>query len=273
MGLGYRLRMTLARAGLSTRMLFRDSATRNGFELRWGRDRDGTLRGSVVTVEDEGQEYLFFVANDSDTMQREPLSGRLYERDELRLFQRHFPGGTFVDVGTNIGNHAIFAAKGLRAERVVCFEPNPEALRLLRLNLRLNGCGDKVVVHPAGLSDRPGRGLLSGYRNNLGSARFRLTDGADGFPILVGDDVLADERPAFIKIDTEGFELQVLRGLERTIHRCRPVLFVEVDNRNLPGFTALVEKWGYRVESSVRPYADNQNMLLLPNDAEGALPV
>ena len=260
----YGVRRALDRVGIRTRMLFREAGHRNGFELRWGEDRPTTLRGAIATVVDNGTTFFFFVTNDSDTIQREALSGRFYERDELTLIEQHFRGGVFVDVGANVGNHTVFAAKALQAEKVICFEPNPEALRILDLNLRLNCCRGNVVVHSVGLSDRRSRGVLSAYRNNLGSARLIAAD--NGFPIEVGDEMLAGEPSvSFMKIDTEGFELLVLAGLERTIQQHRPTLFVEVDNKNISQFREMLARWRYKIAETIREYDDNQNILALPD--------
>ena len=56
----------------------------------------------------------------------------------------------------------------------------------------------------------------------------------------------------FIKIDVEGFEMQVLSGLEQTIRRCRPALFVEVQNTNMVEFNKYLASVGYRVEKLMR---------------------
>ena len=245
-------------------MLSREIGVRSGIEIRWNTDRDAVMRGAIAAVRDQGINYLFFVSNDSDTVQREALSGHFYERDELDSIQHYFAGGTFVDIGANVGNHAIFAAKALGASRVICFEPNPEALRILNINIRLNTCEDKVCVYPIGLSDKPGLATIDGaYRNNLGSVRLKISTSNEGFTIGVGDELLVDECVGFIKIDTEGYELAVLEGLRNTIKRDNPVIFVEVDESNLLQFQQYVADIGYRVVSESSNYKDNTNFMIL----------
>jgi hypothetical protein len=51
--------------------------------------------------------------------------------------------------------------------------------------------------------------------------------------VRVGDAELADETPRFIKIDVEGFELQVLRGLRETLRRARPIVSLEIIGQHL----------------------------------------
>ncbi len=74
-------------------------------------------------------------------------------------------------------------------------------------------------------------------------------DPADFELVHVDVDVIAlddlDLSPSIVKIDVEGFELSVLRGLERTIARCRPLLLLETP----PDVFAVAEHlagWGYQ---------------------------
>ena len=62
-----------------------------------------------------GEPVLFLVRDLRDYVQSQFLTGHFYAEDELRLIQQHYQGGTFLDVGANVGNHALFAAKILKA--------------------------------------------------------------------------------------------------------------------------------------------------------------
>jgi Met-10+ like-protein len=63
--------------------------------------------------------------------------GVFYEREELEIIATHFKGGTFVDIGANVGNHSIFAAKFLGASKVIAFEPNPTAYVIFKWQYRV----------------------------------------------------------------------------------------------------------------------------------------
>jgi hypothetical protein len=72
-----------------------------------------------------------------------------------------------------------------------------------------------------------------------------------------GDDLLQGEHVDFIKIDTEGMELEVLEGFRGTITSHRPSLFVEVETkRNQAGFFRFLASVGYQVDGE--PIVDDE---------------
>ncbi len=262
-----------------------------GFRLQWTHDDPSTLRCIVVNATVARQRVTFFVVNEFDIIQRVHLQGRFYEQEELDLIASRFNGGVFVDIGANVGNHVLYAARILGASKVIAFEPNPAALRVLELNVAGNGLQDRVVLHALGLADRAGWASLSTpNENNLGGTRLSphagdkdgarhkagddvdkagdggngSSDGDRGLRLVRGDDVLAREQVDFIKIDTEGLELSVLLGLAETIGRCRPVMFVEVDDRNIPAFAAFCAGARYETAATFKRYPGNTNFLVTP---------
>ena len=253
----------LRRTGLAVDRIETPGSRSAGLSLQWRRDPAGVTRGAVVEAEVQGRAVRFFVADNSDLIQRYHLRGTFYETEELALLAPYFTGGLFVDVGTNVGNHTLYAMLLLGAERVIAFEPNPLALRVLRLNVALNGLEDRVTIHPVGLSDKPGRVRIDLPYANLGGARLIEAE-EGGFEIVRGDTLIADEPVAFLKVDTEGLEMEVLAGLRETIVRHRPVLFVEVEDGNIPAFEAFAAEAGYRTEKTYKRYAANTNFLMLP---------
>ena len=157
----------------------------------------------------------------------------IFERRLLRFLRRFLPRGrTMLDIGANVGNHAIYLSRNF--ETVHCFEPNPVAVTRLTDNIRLNGV-QNITVHPVGLgdvaADLPFHENTSG---NLGASSFARgnCDPSGTLPVVVGDAYLAEHKIRsidFIKVDVEGFEPQVLRGLSRTIAEHQPIIVLEFD--------------------------------------------
>ena len=158
--------------------------------------------------------------------------GRYYELgvlETLDLLLR--PGDRFVDIGANIGMITLHA-RSLVGDggRIDCFEPNPDCVAAIRANLALNAITN-VVIHPCGLGDHAGPMTLHLTSEHSGTATLADTGGDTvrefSVDVEVGDEALP-EAPRAIKIDVEGFELQVLRGLRRTLADSAPFVITEI---------------------------------------------
>ena len=213
-----------------------------------------------------GEILHFAVAGRFDSIQKHHRLGQFYEEQELALIRGAFPiGGVFLDIGANVGNHALFAAKFLHAARVIVVEPNPEACRYLVANVLMNGFERQIDLSRIGvaLSDAAAEGCsVRVPRRNLGGARLSATGGS--IIAVRGDDLLRDVDPDFVKIDVEGMEIKVLAGLSDMIARCRPRLFVEVDDGNADAFADWCATNGSRIKARFRRYKTNENYLVQP---------
>jgi FkbM family methyltransferase len=142
------------------------------------------------------------------------------------------PGDVVWDIGANVGLYSEkFLERGART--VVCFEPAPEAIRALTRRFAEAPLQERVRVIPAALSNARGvaRFVADGASpvNRLGDAG---TAGAIDVPVLRGDEALTDYAlplPDVIKVDVEGFELEVIEGLDGVFERgAVRAVFVEV---------------------------------------------
>ncbi len=253
--------------GLALRpMTGADDGRYAGFSLSWRGDASEQLRGLIADVSDRRGRARMFVINERDIIQKEHVQGRFYEAEELELIARYFTGGTYVDVGANVGNHAVYLGALLGAERMHVFEPNPRAARVLEVNIALNNLAGITQLHTAALSDEAGEAAMAGMTNNLGAARISADGDSDPVQLLCGDTVLGDEVVHFIKIDVEGHELNVLRGLERVLREQRPTLFVEVEDSNRAAFDALIAASNYADVETLRRYPGRINVVCLPEE-------
>ncbi len=222
----------------------------------------------LTETEIEGREVTFATNMLRDPIQRRHRKGKFFEAEELGLMARYLPeGGTFVDIGANVGNHTIYAGLFLAARRIIPIEPNPLACRLLMLNIVLNGLSDQIVFDHIGVgaADVASDGFaMTERRKNLGASR--MVAGEGDIRTVRPDEVLRDETPDFIKIDVEGMEMDVLRGLQKTIRRCRPVLLVECDRENIHDFADWRLANGFQIPASIKHYAENRNFLLVPEE-------
>lgn len=175
----------------------------------------------------------------SDFMQRSILIYETWSPEVTRVFQRFLKSGDHVvDIGANVGYFSLLAATLVGpAGHVTSFEPNPTIYGQLQANIARNRL--PVVAHQAACSDHDGEvGLYISDGWNSGECSFSSLNAsgtrAQKISCVVADNVLEDRPPPnFIKIDVEGAEMLVLKGLSRTLSAAHPALCLEVDDRKL----------------------------------------
>jgi len=162
---------------------------------------------------------------------------------------------TVIEIGANVGIYTVFMAalkraRGLRKPRVVSFEPSREAFARLLDNIALNG-GDSEVFNCA-VSDRAGvaelfepHGHLTNGSLDPSFARTFSTDVRSTRVLVIGGDELALIAPSpgrtLLKIDVEGAEPLVLRGLRSWVEASHPDVILEV----LPGYDSTLREQDY----------------------------
>jgi FkbM family methyltransferase len=227
------------------------------------------LAGKISSAVVEGVDVIFFVTDESDEIQRYHAKGEFYEAEELQIIREYFPrGGTFVDVGSNVGNHAIFVSKFLDPAQIIVIEPNPPAIAILKVNILLNGLQRLVDTSNlgVGLSDTSGKAWAYTPPANLGATQLRIETADGPLSLIPGDVILQDRRVDFLKIDVEGMELKALAGLEQTISKWRPPMFVEVDDENAGSFEEWLETYNYEAIRKYRRYPVNENYMVVPKE-------
>lgn len=148
----------------------------------------------------------------------------------------------FLDVGVNLGLILAYVVSKVPETRVVAFEPGPAQRALLEMTVAKNNLGGKVTVFAEALG------------KEVGTATFHTHDpkfvAGDGFidtgraraahaievPVTTLDTWWRDQqRPhvSVVKIDTEGAELWILQGATEMLAGTRPVLYMEIEPRNL----------------------------------------
>jgi FkbM family methyltransferase len=162
-----------------------------------------------------------------------------YEIDTLHVMGKCLAeNDVFVDVGSNIGQMALFAARLVGpGGAVFAFEPAAETFAILQSNIAMNGLRNVTAVNAA-LGRARGTALLQGVPGNRGAASLRPQVSGEsaesaGAPVQVEqlDGFLAARGVAgvkMVKVDVEGFELEVLQGASALLGRpSPPILCVE----------------------------------------------
>lgn len=129
-------------------------------------------------------------------------------------------GDVVVNIGAHIGSLAYVALD--QGATVFCFEPNTEAVLCLEHNLKI--FARHTIIRQA-IGDRHGKATLT-VEDNAGATY--LTPSTDGSITVTPLDDWGLE-PHLILADCEGWELNMLRGAEKTINRFHPKLLIEIN--------------------------------------------
>lgn len=168
-----------------------------------------------------------------------------YNNMELLRFVLSLGDSTFFDIGANIGVYTLIASE-FPDSFVVSFEPHPSTFALLKLNVELNARENVLCLNMA-LSSEESDVFLSDL-SQPEMNRVLKPGEAQGRAVLVRsrrfDEVCRelDLQPDILKIDVEGHEEEVLRGLG-DLERTAKMIFIE--NGHLPEVRHLLQSAGY----------------------------
>lgn len=224
--------------------------------------------GVVVAEGPTGERFLL--------RRHDHIGSRMIAGEEWEPHVRHAieksarPNGIAVDAGAYIGIHTMTMSRCFSS--VHAFEPQRAVFQVLCGNLALNE-RTNVITHNAALYDRSTAMKLAPQDHqevdvpmihgeidynrlqNAAALSFEVAGSDDKQVDANALDDLALENIALIKVDTQGSDLRVLSGAERTIARWKPVVLFEwerdlgaMHGATLDGFFAFFEKLDYDVE-------------------------
>ena len=217
-----------------------------------------------VTIRDGPQTYSFRCESEGDAwrartlLEKEPGTVQ-WIRDEAR------PGDVFYDIGANIGLYTIIAGRRVfPGGWVYAFEPHLANARTLLHNVRDNGLSDFVRVLSVALNDREGyydfhyqSAVSASSQSQLHAARddqdrpftpiFSEVKHASSIDRLIQDDVVRP--PDLVKIDVDGNEPLILRGMQGALSAARRprALQIEIGPRQQAEIIALMQDLNYEL--------------------------
>ena len=158
-----------------------------------------------------------------------------YEKRLLDLWFKNVGNfQTIFDIGANIGNHTLYFASQSPSAKVFSFEPMQMNYRLLEANIAANNLGSQISLFNNAVGAENGCAYMKvETEGNNGTASIIEHEQVDSEQVEV---IVIDEldlpTPDFVKIDTEGFEPQVLRGMVKTLAKSNALVWIEVDEEN-----------------------------------------
>jgi len=189
--------------------------------------------------------YKFLVSDESTYLRHRSAfleDGILYENDSISFFYNDIDKNrqiNILDIGAQCGLYTLLA-KFLPNATFYAFEPFKKSYELLNENIKLNNITN-VKTYEIALSDKKGEAVFNtcishNGLHTLGDNPMRFNDihktivNTDTIDNLFYDkDISID----YIKIDTEGFELFILKGGEKTIRKYKPYIQLEYNLTNM----------------------------------------
>jgi FkbM family methyltransferase len=169
-----------------------------------------------------------------------------YEQDQIKCVEKYLITDLdVIDVGANIGLYTVLFAKTIGdSSRVLSIEPTSGAFKLLEKNIIDNHINQKAIAFNGAVMGGAG---VSDIKTIRGKEEYS-TLGDLCHPSARNENIVIEKvtistiddlvkqfslNPGFIKIDTEGSELEVLKGAETTLKNYRPVILSELSDHLL----------------------------------------
>lgn len=162
------------------------------------------------------------------------------------IMEKIRPGDVVFDVGAEVGYFSLLSAtRVLPNGCVIAFEPNPSNVRILQQSAKLNSDLPLEVVSKA-VGDRRGQAEFATFENStsisnsslLGRLAELTNEETKGHTVtveLTDLDSFSEETslvPAYVKIDVEGAEGLVIKGMQKLLSSAQPHLIIEIHNES-----------------------------------------
>lgn len=168
---------------------------------------------------------------DNGVVDSEIYADGVYEPEILTIIQKHLTANSvFVDIGANIGQHSLYASRF--ANKVYAFEPIKKIYDQF-VESKIKNNFNTIQIYNYALGNQEITLPIFGNVNNMGASslvsienRKKIQD----IQVKRFDDVVSElgiGKIDFIKIDVEGYELDVLLGARKSIERYTPILLIE----------------------------------------------
>jgi FkbM family methyltransferase len=200
---------------------------------------------------------LIFEIDIRESIERKTYFISEYEKkrmDQLHLLSKKINSEILIDIGAHIGFYSILSSH--RFEQLYSFEPNERNFKVLKKNIDKNKLKN-IKISNFGLGEK--EEVLIGNSNTKGelfqTSGFAINkDNKKGESVILkkGDDVLQFKNKTLtIKIDVEGFEFFVLKGLKNNLINNSCVLQIEIWEKNNDEVHSFLNSLGYRMISSI----------------------
>jgi len=258
-GLKIKLNMLLIVVLSTILRLMRMLRAQNSFVIRFIRRieliRDSVVRSTIFNI--NGCKFVI-----PDFVSLWALSPYVEHFVYELLFSTLNADDIFIDVGAHIGKYTIPLGKILKRGLIIALEPHPLNFHFLKKNVELNGLSNAVLLNVAAFSYDCLLPFYLGRSSLTHSLMRQFAESTTIIPVRATslDTLIQDislsmnveiSRIRFVKIDVEGAELEVLKGMRRILREIRPLLIVEVRKENLKEFLKIMYMYSYECKELI----------------------
>ncbi len=203
-------------------------------------ETNASFYGGIVWLNDE--DIAIYTTADN-FIERAILTTGTYEDEINKAIRLSLKtGGVALDIGANIGLQSLRMSQAAGSDgKVIAFEPLQYLQKKFKKNIGLNKANN-IILLPYALSDQESKAEFKIDPNTWNQGAFSIAGKQDGtelqnVEIKIGDDIpeiKALSRLDLIKIDVEGFEFQVMKGLKNTLQKFKPRIIFEYDMKYWP---------------------------------------
>ena len=195
---------------------------------------------------------LTLETNIKDPHDREIFLNQRYEEEQFKesfYNIKKYKIEIFLDIGANSGIYSLLVARKFSNLTIEAFEPIKSTYKKLTTNIKNNYLQEKIIAHNFGLSNENSTlkmqtNIKFGYKQSAGY--FVSKDGDEEAKFILGDKLLKyKNKNIFIKIDTEGHELFVIKGIHKLILNNNIIFQIEIWDNNFKSTNTLLEKYGF----------------------------
>jgi FkbM family methyltransferase len=194
-----------------------------------------SLKGNQFVLDHDWGKLWYSGDGDRQELLYHIKGSKWYQNEYIKLSKLISPGSTVVDVGANMGFMAlIFSRITGKHGRVISLEPSKTTFNKLRKNLEENRLIN-VICKNIGCASHSMAAELRKLSGSSGHSSLAVS--AEEAPNTKAEKVIVDTLDSivapygkvdFLKIDTEGFECEVLEGAQKVLEESRPIVYIEL---------------------------------------------
>ena len=141
----------------------------------------------------------------------------------------------FVDIGANVGIYSILCSKEVQVN-TICFEPNVENYEIIKQNISLNEIDDIVTPYNFGLGNKNTTKFITNNLDTINHIVEKSLPNTDQINIKKFDDFIDIKKNTFIKIDAEGYEKNIIDGMQKSLKNSKIKALIIETNGSIENF-------------------------------------